>query len=58
MSEARLTAHALAQMQRRGLDRATVQKVLDSPAQAVEERSGRRALQSRVTFPVVSIYCG
>jgi len=47
----RLTAHALTQMQRRGLDRVTVQKVLDAPGQAVEERSGRRALQSRVNFP-------
>ena len=47
----RLSAHALKQMERRGLDRALVERVLENPGQVREERLGREALQSRVNFP-------
>lgn len=47
----RFTAHALEQMERRGLDRALVERVLDNPEQVREERLGREAWQSRVHFP-------
>lgn len=47
----RLSAHALKQMQRRGLDRALVEHALENPQQVREERAGREALQSRVNFP-------
>jgi hypothetical protein len=47
----RLTAHALAEMDRRGLDRGLVERVLERPQQVREERHGREALQSRVDFP-------
>jgi len=47
----RLTAHALEQMARRGLERALVEKLLANPQQIREARLGREALQSRVNFP-------
>jgi hypothetical protein len=47
----RLTAHALEQMARRGLDRAMVERVIENPQQVREARVGREALQSRVHFP-------
>lgn len=47
----RLTAHALAEMARRGLDRGVVEGVLGKPQQVRAERHGREALQSRVDFP-------
>ncbi len=47
----RFSAHALKQMDRRGLDRALVDRMLENPQQTCEERLGRDALQSRVDFP-------
>ena len=47
----RFTAHSLEQLVRRGLDRALVDRVLERPGQEIEQRMGRRALQSRVHFP-------
>ena len=47
----RFTAHALEQLERRGLDRALVERVLENPEQLREERLRREALQSRVHFP-------
>ena len=44
----RYPEHALEAIERRGLGRATVDGVLDAPAQSVEERFGRRAYRSRV----------
>jgi hypothetical protein len=47
----RFSAHALKQMDRRGLDRALVERMLENPQQTCEERLGRDALQIRVDFP-------
>lgn len=47
----RFSAHALEQMERRGLDRALVERMLENPQQVREARLGREALQSRVHFP-------
>ena len=47
----RFTAHALEQLERRGFERASVERVLANPGQVREERLGREALQSRVHFP-------
>ena len=47
----RFSSHALKQMERRGLDRAVVERMLENPQQVREERLGREALQSRVDFP-------
>ncbi len=47
----RFTAHALAEIERRGLDRSAVERMLGNPEQAREEKLGREALQSRVNFP-------
>jgi hypothetical protein len=47
----RFTTHALREMERRGLDRVLVERVLENPQQVREERLGREALQSRVNFP-------
>lgn len=47
----RFTAHALEQLESRGLDRAVVEHVLQNPEQVREERLGREARQSRVHFP-------
>jgi hypothetical protein len=46
----RFTAHALEQIERRGLERTTIERVLDSPGQIVPQRSGREAYQSKVHF--------
>lgn len=46
----RFTAHALEQIERRRLDRATIERVLDSPGQIVARRSGREVFQSKVHF--------
>ena len=46
----RFRARALDQMERRGLDRAQIERVLDSPGQIVVQRSGREAFQSKVHF--------
>jgi hypothetical protein len=46
----RFSDHAAEEIERRGVGRANVDGVLDAPAQIVEERSGRRAYQSRVNF--------
>ena len=46
----RFTAHALDQMERRRLDRAQIERVLDSPGQIVAQRSGREAFRSKVHF--------
>ncbi len=47
----RLTLHALEQMERRGLERALVERLIESPQQEREARLGRVALQSKVNFP-------
>ncbi|MEK6246514.1 MAG: DUF4258 domain-containing protein [Pseudomonadota bacterium] len=47
----RFTAHALEQLERRGLDRILVERVIGNPEQVREQRLGREALQSRVHFP-------
>ena len=47
----RFTAHALEQLDARGLNRALVEGVLQHPDQVREERLGREARQSRVHFP-------
>jgi len=47
----RFTAHALAEMALRGLEREIVERVLQQPGQVRPERLGREALQSRVDFP-------
>ena len=47
----RFTAHALREMERRGLDRTVVERVIGNPAQVREGRLGREVLQSRVDFP-------
>ena len=47
----RITAHAVEQMERRGLDRTMVERMLENPQQVREERLGREAWQSRVNFP-------
>jgi len=47
----RLTAHALREMERRGLDRGLVEGVLERPQQVRAERQGREAPQSKVDFP-------
>jgi len=47
----RLSAHALKQMERRGLDRTLVERMLENPQQMRVERFGREAVQSRVDFP-------
>lgn len=47
----RLTPHALEQMERRGLGRDLVERVLANPQQEREARLGRVALQSKVNFP-------
>ena len=47
----RFTAHALEKLERRGLERSLVERVLECPGQVIEQRSGRQALQSRVHFP-------
>ena len=46
----RFTSHAVEQIERRRLDRAVIERVLDSPGQIVVQRSGREACQSRVHF--------
>lgn len=47
----RFTAHALEEIARRGLDRATVEHILEIPEQLLAGRSGRLVYQSRVDFP-------
>jgi Domain of unknown function (DUF4258) len=47
----RLTPHALEQMERRGLDRDLVERMLAHPQQEREARLSRVALQSKVNFP-------
>ena len=46
----RFTEHALEQLERRGLDRVGVERVLEVPGQVIEQRLGREARQSRVHF--------
>jgi len=43
-----ITQHAAFEMQRRGLDEATVRSVLAAPEQRLDVRPGRVVLQSRV----------
>ena len=43
--------HALEEIERRGVGRDNVDRVLDAPDQIVEERFGRRAYPSSVNFP-------
>ncbi|MDA1117765.1 MAG: DUF4258 domain-containing protein [Proteobacteria bacterium] len=47
----RFTAHALEQMERRGLDRVLVERMIENPEQVREQRLGREARQGRVNFP-------
>lgn len=45
-----ITLHAMMEMQRRGLDEATVRSVLSAPGQRRQVRLGRVVLQSRITL--------
>ncbi|WP_020493910.1 DUF4258 domain-containing protein [Verrucomicrobium sp. 3C] len=45
-----LTAHAIHEMTRRGLDEEIIQEVLAKPEQRLSVRSGRDVLQSRRTM--------
>ena len=46
----RITGHALAEMERRGIDESIVRRVLAALEQRHAVRPGRDVLQSRVTF--------
>jgi hypothetical protein len=45
-----ITPHALAEMERRGIDLRTVAQVIGAPEQRLRVRAGRDVLQSRVTM--------
>lgn len=42
--------HALQELQRRGIQRALVESVLNNPQQIVTEKEGKKAYQSQVDF--------
>ena len=46
-----LSPHAQEELQRRAIPKEFVDKVLSDPEQRVEERTGRKAYQSRFQFP-------
>lgn len=46
----RLSNHALEEMERRGIPREMLERVLDSPQQVVVEREGKNAYQSQIDF--------
>jgi hypothetical protein len=50
VDEYRITSHAKVEMQRRGIDRTTVRRVLAAPEQRYTVRGGRDVLQSRIAF--------
>jgi hypothetical protein len=50
IEEFAITSHAAFEMQRRGIDKATLQRVLDAPEQRETVRPGRDVLQSRIDF--------
>ena len=52
----RLSNHALEEMERRGIPREMLERVLDSPQQVVVEREGKKAYQSQIDFGGGRIY--
>lgn len=46
----RFRPRAVEQIERRGLERAAIERALESPGQVVALRSGREALQSKAPF--------
>ena len=46
----RFTPHAILEMERRGIDRPIVERVLANPEQRYHVRLGRDVLQSRILF--------
>jgi hypothetical protein len=50
MSQLRFTAHALAEMQRRGITQEQAEAVLLQPEQILPGRNRRKIYQSRITF--------
>ena len=48
IEEFAITSHAAFEMQRRGIDKAALQRVLDAPEQRETVRPGRDVLQSRI----------
>jgi len=46
----KLSNHALEEMERRGIPREMLERVLDNPQQVVDEREGKKAYQSQIDF--------
>jgi len=51
VSRLSISAHALEQAARRGVDEETIQRIATEPEQVIPVRIGREVRQSRVTFP-------
>jgi len=50
------SAHALQEMERRGIAREMVEAVLDNPQQVLQTLSGRTIYQSQVSFGTEKLY--
>lgn len=46
----KLSNHALEEMERRGIPREMLERVLDNPQQVVSEREGKKEYQSQIDF--------
>lgn len=46
----KLSNHALVEMERRGIPREMLERVLDNPQQVIVEREGKKAYQSQIDF--------
>lgn len=55
--EFKLSNHALEEMERRGVSREMLERVLNSPQQVVVEREGKKAYQSQIDFGGVECTC-
>ena len=56
MTTRKVSAHALDQARRRGVDEATLDRVADRPEQVVPVRPGREVRQSRIPSPQGTTY--
>lgn len=52
----KLSNHALEEMERRGIPREILERVLANPQQVVVEREGKKAYQSQIDFGVGTMY--
>jgi hypothetical protein len=46
----KLSNHAIEEIERRGIPREMLERVLDNPQQVVDEREGKKAYQSQIDF--------